>query len=443
MTYCREALDILEEKNPSLFVALNLGEYRPKEKEPDLYYVFGASLLAYKLFLPWLDEQEGREIVIIDDNMTYFSELFEKEESCLLLKDPRVRCFAIQNEVDYQNLAWHSPLKRWQLVALREEGDTKAKIESAKREVELLLVDYQNLGLDHIQNALLNLKRGFINHLSQLKGILKGSPGLICGGGASLEENSEIIRECSKGAYVFAGGRGVQKLLKMGIEIDFVGAIDPTNNYPEFECNPKLVFYQDRASHELLARGSASQIFCGAAFGYDLLHWIYRELNIDFTFDPGWDVSNFLFAIANYLGCSPIILAGQDHCYRTIEEAGNQNMPLKKMPDGTYSKDDFILACKWFEENMQEKVYKIGEGHPINLPYLNKKNHFDLVKTPIDVMPVLEEFKQSCSGFPLKEEICYTHFLKPLWDIFKYVYPEKYEMAFYKDALIKASKLYV
>ena len=443
----KEALDILEEKNPALFCYLSFKDNRPKSQLSSLEdarvcYAYGARLSTYQLFLPWLGEKKERELILIDDHIGYWQDLFEKEESVELLKDPRVTCFALD---DYNRLAWQSALKKWTFVSLKEGGDEiRTKIENAKRGVELVFVDFQNFGLDHFKSVvqnLTNLKQ--VTSILQLKNKLQGSPALICGGGASLDVHCDLIRKWKDCAYIFAGGRGVEKLFNLGLDADFIGAIDPVALYPQFEemsKKAKLLFYQDRVCPQLLKQSHATAVFCGAPKGYPLIHWLYRTLGIDLTFDPGWDVSNFLFAVARYLGCSPIILAGQDHCYRSLEEAGFQNMPLKVVKDEEgnlcYSKDDFILASEWFEGDF----YKIGKGlaiegaKPLNIEPvpISKINDFQLSSTAIDLS--LEQLKSS-----LKEEICYTYYLEPLWDIFKYVMGPEYQTLFYKDAL---SKLY-
>lgn len=487
--YFENALTLLEEKDPALFFHFAFvgeacdGPEEPSLEEIEVLYLFGAKR-GYPLVKPWLKADEKRHLVLVDNELGEWRALFDDKMGLELLEERQVSFFYLQSEGDYQRLAWHLPLRKWAFISLKEGGDQiREQVASAKKGVELVFVDYQMFGIDHFTHALCHLKRlKEVIPLSQLKGALQGQKALICGGGSSIYEHLDTIRDLEKCTYVFAGGKGAQLLHKEGINIDFIGAIDPANNYEEFgEISSKagLVFYQDRVSSDLLAKSRAPLVFCGAPEGYDLLHFLYQSLGIDMAFEAGWDVSNFLFAIASYLGCTPIILAGQDHAYLTKEEAGKTNMPLKKRGDEKgnicLTKDDFLMACHWFSDAAKECiVYKIGKALLLEeIPLFEKSSSYSPIEkssfalTPLSFSQPLEHFltqflaslerglgfvrgwmhaldhkdkKALLQEIELKEEICYTHYLQPIWHIFKHSLGKEYELPFYQDALLKMIK---
>jgi len=166
-----------------------------------------------------------------------------------------------------------------------------------------------------IKNLIGNLK--VINKATSLnlyKNINKGVPAIIVSAGPSLDKNlAEMVKhknELEK-YFIIAGSRTLEAMMKNGIKPDMVASIDPVDdnydmmkNYLEEDI--PLAFYE-YSNRYLIRDYKGKKIFMSAV----LLKTIPQLNGLKCPY-LGGSVAHTCIDIANVMGCSPIILVGQD-----------------------------------------------------------------------------------------------------------------------------------
>lgn len=139
-------------------------------------------------------------------------------------------------------------------------------------------------------------------------------PAIIVSGGSSLDQNIKDMlkyKDKLKDYFIITGSRTVNALVKNGIMPDMIVSVDPVDaNYEmmkdHLDLNVPLAFYE-YSNRYLMKDYKGEKIFISLLFSHTIkgmghLRAVYC----------GGSVSHACIDIANMLGCSPILLAGQD-----------------------------------------------------------------------------------------------------------------------------------
>jgi hypothetical protein len=168
----------------------------------------------------------------------------------------------------------------------------------------------------YIKNLIGNLKalKNVIPFDGKFENINKGIPAIIVSAGPSLDKNlAEMVKyknEVEK-YFIIAGSRTLKAMIKSGIKPDLVVSIDPGDDNHDMmkdylEEDIPLVFYE--YSNRYLVRDyKGKKIYISA-----VLSKIIKEFDSFKTVYAGGSVAHTCIDIANTMGCSPIILVGQD-----------------------------------------------------------------------------------------------------------------------------------
>jgi hypothetical protein len=168
-----------------------------------------------------------------------------------------------------------------------------------------------------------NLIKNFPFHftapgIAHLKHPFHGKPGLIVGAGPSLAKNIDAIRRYSDRMVIIATDTALPMLAGNGISPDFTVSADPQDK------NALFLLYSGRTDTTLVIDAAGSfltfaKYLPAQTLLYDSFFPIYRELSgywgAKGDLMSGGSVSTNAFDFARFLGCSPIILAGQDLAY--------------------------------------------------------------------------------------------------------------------------------
>ena len=151
--------------------------------------------------------------------------------------------------------------------------------------------------------------------IHSLKGMFQNIPAVIVSAGPSLDKNISVLKGSSQRAVVISVATALKPLLKSGIEVDFVIAIDPeesTIQFFNFENQMKnicLVF-------DPCVPSSVVDLFPDKKVKIDsgvcLSHWIASKVGEDNYLGKTLSVAHTAFLFARHLGCDPVIFAGQD-----------------------------------------------------------------------------------------------------------------------------------
>jgi len=398
----------------------------------------------------WVSTQEGRYVLLFDE---LFSPFHHEE-------DPRFLRFLVQEE-GFKKAAWttlfspvtyleksHYPPKQQKIVSTLYQ-----KMEEVREGVFLLASDYKDLGKQILSNFFANIR--FLPSARPARLSCPSLPAIICGSGPSLAENIPLLKNLSSQALLFAGGSTLQLLHDAGVEIHAAAFLDPAPpKLPPFLSVP--LFYQDRVGGDFLGRWKGPLLRVPPSGGYPMETWFLEELGVlEEPFDGGWNVGSFCTALATSFGCNPIIHVGIDLCRE----------------DKT-ARRDWLFAARWYEEfiakhpsthfvNTSTRGIPLQGAEVLSLQdvkekYMHRKvslPQFDLPCYPIQEEAIkeamtrfqesmhrckrlcaylLEEYAKSHPSLPssgkyvlydveLEEEVAHRVFLKPLWDVWKWV----------------------
>ena len=144
------------------------------------------------------------------------------------------------------------------------------------------------------------------------KDCMKGKPAIVIGAGPSLNKSMKYLKEASHKALLISVDAALKPLLEAGVRPHMVTGIESVIGGDEFYSNLGklddifLVFCSVLRSEDYRAY-NGPKIF---AHRYqEIANWIGIETG---SLAGGPLVGNFAFSIAQYLGCDPIILIGQD-----------------------------------------------------------------------------------------------------------------------------------
>jgi hypothetical protein len=150
-----------------------------------------------------------------------------------------------------------------------------------------------------------------------LEGRYEGVPAFIIGAGPSLDKNVHLIQEAAKKGIVFATNSGAVSLAKHGIEPQVVCCIE------SIDASSKLagLFFIDRvvrgfslsASPQTLRTGSGPLLPVHEAIAQ--YNGPLEELTGHGGLPMAGSVSTIAMSLARMLGCSPLVLVGQDLAY--------------------------------------------------------------------------------------------------------------------------------
>ncbi len=247
-------------------------------------------------------------------------------------------------------------LKQFVFKKIQYQGNLR-EVSSAMDEITMSFSEYRDLGEVILPNILGNLLHihSYIDG-RDLGELLTNEEAIICGNGLSLKRGISEIKQMKKRPIIFSVGSSLPVLLEEGIIPDFFAIIDPSPPKELYSCLKDIsipIFYQNRASKEILHLHQGTKIFMGSSRGWQIEDALIHELKREsFSFDAGWHAGNFGAHIALAMGCAKITLVGIDGVAKAGEAA-----PLEK--EGKFTRSDLYYGMDFFTfllENFPERT---------------------------------------------------------------------------------------
>ncbi len=148
--------------------------------------------------------------------------------------------------------------------------------------------------------------------IAAFRGCFRAKPGIVIGAGPSLNKNIHLLREAADKAVLIAVDAALKPLLNAGVRPHLVTNIERTAGVNAFFLNlgrqEEIFFvFSPVAAPGTYAAFDGPKII---AHRYEkLMQWLALPKG---ALTGGPLVCNFAFDMAQYLGCDPIILVGQD-----------------------------------------------------------------------------------------------------------------------------------
>jgi|GEM_PF-2012181 len=256
------------------------------------------------------------------------------------------------------------------------------------------------------EQRLLNLADNQIPAI-ELGAKLEGRDAIILGGGPTLDDSIDWIRENQDKLIIFAAARVANRMEREGILVDFFVTVDP---FPWSFDNSKAVLkhaqysvlvHSFHAQHRLVSQWSGLSCYMGQRFGW-------KEESDRINFDaPGPTVTNSALHIAATLGAKRLFLAGIDFCFAKGKTHESSSVEAQhddaiahhgkaKLEDNegnwTETSDDFYGA-----KSAMENMIKYYLAHKPHLEFINLGLHSakmeNVIYRPVKSLSLSEQTK--------------------------------------------------
>jgi hypothetical protein len=175
-----------------------------------------------------------------------------------------------------------------------------------------------------------------------------GGVAVVLAGGPSLDDAIDWVKENRSGITLFAVGRVSARLLKEGIEPDFICAVDPNeisfdNSKHLLEHYKKSTFlYAYHVNPRLLSQWRGRSFYHGRRYP-----WIVKEPDADKQYSaPGPTVTNTMLSFITHMGFESVVFAGVDMCHKSdgqSHESGSIESQVGRF-SGTYRATNLVTT---------------------------------------------------------------------------------------------------
>lgn len=150
--------------------------------------------------------------------------------------------------------------------------------------------------------------------LSAFGGSFKNVPAIVIAAGPSLAKNIDQLRSLEDNFLLIAVDTAYELLLKQGVKPHIVVTVDPTElnlrHFKQERYDGGWLLFDPEARPEIVAK--FSNRLTAMTDKHDFFQWIDQQCGGKGVIRKGGMVSQMGIYAADYLGCSPIVLVGQD-----------------------------------------------------------------------------------------------------------------------------------
>lgn len=334
-------------------------EYYIRDIEPFRDYfliVFGMANvpLLYKLKD---DTSDGTRILVIEKNPYIMKYIFLRNDLTDLIENPKFVISCGQEQILEATMKvcmggrWDNLVQNLKVIATANYVlYPEFKKNTIQRVTRNILMAISSLGnsLEDVMNGMENCYQNVdacieANGISQLRDKFKGCPGIVVGGGPSLDKNVELLKEAEGKAVIITTDAAYRACERIGIKPDAIASIErdkPTYDY----------FYKDKIFDKDMVLVGPNLLWPDIFKEYPGKKVVMKKtisgpegwwgnfFPMTEHMQMGFSCSNVAHGVLEAMGCNPIIFIGQDLAY-----TGNKK----------HSED-----AKYFENNQLEEEEK-------------------------------------------------------------------------------------
>ncbi|MFQ5431294.1 MAG: motility associated factor glycosyltransferase family protein, partial [Nitrospinota bacterium] len=270
-------------------------------------------------------------VLLIESNLSCFRKLMEGFDLSESLSDPRVSISVGENPVD----AVMSRMEREfgiftrpnfhvikNSLSVSSDADYYRRIDnvlvSLKAIAESNLKSISGLSQKWHSNIFLNLPHILKSRgIKPLFGKMKGIPAVIVAAGPSLDKNCRWLKRAEKSVVIICVDTALKTLKRFGVRPHFVVSLDAKpENYTHMQGvdSTGYTLIANPITFPLILSEHTADILM-TSYTEPLVKWLERYTGGLGENVTGGSVATSAFDFAHRLGCSPIILTGQDLAY--------------------------------------------------------------------------------------------------------------------------------
>ena len=277
-------------------------------------------------------------LVIFEVDPGIFVQAMHARDLTWMLANPRV-IFHLGTQIDVEKVLL--PAKNCLLVENTYSLQHKSSIElfpKVYQQLNRLVYNYANainvngstalkFGPKMFGNRLQNLSlMRYTNTLEDLQGIFNGVPAYLIAAGPSLNKSVDELKRVHGNGLILAVDSAVPALLEAGIMPHFVSALD----FHDIIFEKAAAYMSKLDQTVLICGGTVTPLvpkrfptgkICWAFTMTYMERWLNDRLGGSLEMTRVGQVSDLNFFAATVMGCSPIVLVGQDLCF----EKGKQS----------------------------------------------------------------------------------------------------------------------
>lgn len=296
----------------------------------ELLYVYGIGLgYLYEALKEWLLDPR-HSLVFLEDDLEVIDAFMHTKRAAEILAHKQVWLYFLYRDFKgFDHFVNLFVMDRPKVIALPHYNnfnllrlqEIKVQLSFIKNVQHAQANEYRSFGSGFFLNYFHNLfawPKAYIG--DQLFGKFPSVPAIICGAGPSLAKNIDLLRTLTDKALIFAGGTAMNVVNAKGIIPHFGIGIDPN-----FEQSTRIImnkafdtpfFYRSRIHHDALKMVTGDLLYLSGNSGYVIADHFDKMAGIEATdLEEGCNVINFSLAVAEKMGCNPIILVGVDLAY--------------------------------------------------------------------------------------------------------------------------------
>lgn len=207
----------------------------------------------------------------------------------------------------------------WSAPLYREYFDkVKIKLEQLKEFGAQNLLTLSHMGKKWRENILKNLPAIIASPpVSALFGRYRGVPAFIVAAGPSLDKNARLLASLKGRALVIAVDTAARRLLAEGVEPDIVASLDAKDENHLHLAGVRMpntvMALNPVANPKVVEESAGPMVFTGYAEPF--FEWLEGFIGERGMIRAGGSVATSALDLAWKMGCSPIILVGQDLAY--------------------------------------------------------------------------------------------------------------------------------
>lgn len=335
-------------------------------------------------------------VLLIESNISYFKKMIELFDISESLSDPRVSISVGEEPLDAVMLRLEREFGIFtrpnfhvikNSLSVSCDADYYRRIDdvlaSLKAIAESNLKSIGSLSDKWQSNIFLNLPHILKSQgIKPLFGSMKGIPAVIVAAGPSLDKNCRWLKKAENSVVIICVDTALRSLKRYGVTPHFVVSLDAKpENYTHMEGvdTSGYTLIANPVTYPLILSEHSGDILV-TSYSDPLVKWLERFTGSLGENVTGGSVATSAFDFAHRLGCSPIILTGQDLAYsgNRTHSSGGAIQEMMYSPPGLPVPQERMHSQNIVSSELREAEGNMGHTVSTSKEMHTWKNWFEI-----------------------------------------------------------------